>query len=372
MKDQHGNSLTNATQEAVTQFDAALKLLVAGHWNGAADALNRHNMEHPHDLPALQFGHLLDFYRGNSRNLRDRIARALPFWDAGMPGQSIVVGMLSFGLEEMGDYVRAEEAGREATERDPLDCWAHHAVAHVMEMMGRPEDGIGWMIAREPHWSGKDNLFQVHNWWHRALYHLDLGQVERVLALYDGPIREDKSGVALDLVDAAALLWRLHLSGHDVGDRWTELSETWEAQADGALYAFNDLHGAMAHLGAGRDDALETMIASMQQTAGDNGNGDAAMFARDVGLPAVEGFTAFFRGDHDTAIDRLFGLRTIANRFGGSHAQRDILDWTLTEAALRGGNRAVAEAMAQERLAAKPHSPTNLGFLRRARALGSA
>ena len=45
-----------------------------------------------------------------------------------------------------------------------------------MEMQGRAEDGIGWMIAREPHWSGDENFFKVHNWWHRSLYHLDLGQ----------------------------------------------------------------------------------------------------------------------------------------------------------------------------------------------------
>jgi hypothetical protein len=44
-----------------------------------------------------------------------------------------------------------------------------------MEMQGRAQDGIGWMIAREPYWSGDDNFFKVHNWWHRALYHLDLG-----------------------------------------------------------------------------------------------------------------------------------------------------------------------------------------------------
>ncbi|WP_292401711.1 hypothetical protein [Mesorhizobium sp.] len=52
-----------------------------------------------------------------------------------------------------------------------------------MEMQGRAEDGIGWMIAREPHWSGDDNFFRVHNRWHRSLCHLDLGQTDEVLAL---------------------------------------------------------------------------------------------------------------------------------------------------------------------------------------------
>ena len=62
-----------------------------------------------------------------------------------------------------------------------------------MEMQGRAQDGIGWMMAREPYWAGDDNFFKVHNWWHRALCHLDLGQVDEVLRLYDGPIRGSRS-----------------------------------------------------------------------------------------------------------------------------------------------------------------------------------
>ena len=175
----------------------------------------------------------MDFFRANARELRDRIARVLPKWSPEMPGYSILLGMYAFGLEECGDYARAEDAGRRAVAIQPLDCWAHHAVAHVMEMQGRAEDGIGWMIAREPHWSGDDNFFKVHNWWHRALCHLSLNESEEALALYDGPIRETRSAVALDLVDASALLWRMHLVGSDVGDRWRELANSWDQHADG-------------------------------------------------------------------------------------------------------------------------------------------
>jgi hypothetical protein len=63
----------------------------------------------------------------------------------------------------------------------------------------------------------------------------------------------------------------------------------------------------------------------------------------------------------------LYAARFIVNQFGGSHAQRDVIDWTLTEAAVRGGLTDLAEALAHERLALKPHSPINLAFLRRAR-----
>lgn len=342
---------------------AALDLLLAGQWTTAAQALGRHNVDYPHDIVALQSGHLTDFFRANARDLRDRVARVLPKWSADMPGYSILLGMYSFGLEEMGDYGRAEETGRSAVGLQPLDCWAHHAVAHVMEMQGRAEDGIGWMIAREPHWSGDDNYFKVHNWWHRALFHLDLGQVDEVFALYDGPIRQDRSTLAVDMIDASALLWRLQLSGHDVGDRWDELAASWDSHADGRTYPFNDWHAVMAYLGAGRDGEVDRTIRAFRKSTDAS---DVAAWGKRTAVPLVEGFAAFWRGDYQTAVDRLHNARFIANCFGGSHAQRDIIDWTLTEAAVRGGLTGLAEALANERLALKPHSPVNRAFLARA------
>ncbi|WP_157020314.1 tetratricopeptide repeat protein [Mesorhizobium xinjiangense] len=341
---------------------AALDMLLAGQWTGAAEALDRHNAIYPHDIVALQSGHLMDFYRASARNLRDRIARVLPKWSADLPGYSILLGMHSFGLEETGDYARAEDAGRRAVDLQPLDCWAHHSVAHVMEMQGRSEDGIGWMIAREPHWSGDDNFFKVHNWWHRSLYHLDLGQVDEIFALYDGPIRQDRSTVVLDMVDASALLWRLHLCGHEVGDRWNELATIWDSHADGCTYPFNDWHAVMAYLGADRYADVERIIGAYRNGCGGS---ETAQWGHQTAVPLVEGFAAFWRGDYETAAYRLHGARFIANAFGGSHAQRDIIDWTLAEAAIRGGLTSLGEALANERLALKPHSPVNRSFLMR-------
>ena len=343
---------------------AALDHLLAGGWVAAAGALDFHNMRYPRDLVALAAGHLMDFYRGNARDLRDRIARALPHWNASVPGHHAVLGMYAFGLEEAGDYARAEQAGREALDLEPLDSWAHHAVTHVMEMQGRAEDGIGWMIAREPYWSGDDNFFKVHNWWHRGLFHLDLGQVDQVLALYDGPIRGTRSRVALDLVDASALLWRVHLAGHDVGDRWAELADCWDDHADGRLYPFNDLHAVMASLGAGRRASVDRVVAAARAHA--EGSSDTARWAGTVGLPLIAGFVAFWDGRYADAVQALHPVRFVAHQFGGSHAQRDVIDWTLTEAALRAELPGVALGLASERTALKPHSPVNRGFLQRA------
>jgi hypothetical protein len=229
-----------------------------------------------------------------------------------------------------------------------------------MEMRGRAEDGIGWMIAREPYWSGDDNGFKVHNWWHRALFHLNLDQKDEALALYDGPVREDRSTLALDMVDASSLLWRLHLADIDVGCRWQELAATWDRHADGTTYPFNDWHAAMAYLGAGRDQDLDQLISALRNSAASDS--ETGRWALQVGLPLIEGLVAFWRGDFTTATERLYPARFIANAFGGSHAQRDIIDLTLTEAALRGGLDDLARALVNERRILKPYGRINAGM----------
>jgi hypothetical protein len=53
-------------------------------------------------------------------------------------------------------------------------------------------------------------------------------------------------------------------------------------------------------------------------------------------------------------------------QIGGSHAQRDVIDWTLTEAAVRGGQRNIALSLAHERLGTRTRSAPNRRFLRHA------
>ncbi len=344
-----------AMDERARGHCAALHLAVAGEWTRAARALEHHSLAFPRDLVALQAGHLLDFLRADARTLRDRLARALPHWD-GVPGRSFLLGMYAFGLEETGAYGAAEEHGRAAVEEDPRDCWAHHAVAHVMEMEGRPAAGLAWIKDREVHWAQESNFLKVHNWWHRALCHIELGEPQAALALFDGPIGH--GATAQDLVDGSALLWRLDLCGIDVGGRFAALSDRWSALADGQLYPFNDFHAAMAHLGANRHDEVRHLLDRMA-AAGDS---ETHSWIRLYGRPLVEGFSAFREQKWTRAAETLWSVRHIVNGFGGSHAQRDVIDWTLTEAALRGGLAHLAEGLVHERLALRPHSPVNLAF----------
>jgi len=349
---------------------AGLRAFLDGEWRKANAIYGELLVDHPRDTVALQLAHALDFYLGQSALLRDRVARALPQWSGDVPGYGYLLGMHAFGLEEMGDYGRAEAAGREAVGRNRGDVWAIHAVAHVMEMQGRARDGIDWLAARTADWGAADNLFAIHNAWHLALFHLDLGEHDRVLALYDERVRAGSSTVGLDLVDASAMLWRLHLRGVDVGARWNEIAEAWEASIDGGWYAFNDVHAMMAFVATGRERDADRLLAAMAKRA-ENGVTNAAM-TREVGLPVGRALRAFGRGDYATATALLEGVRLTAHRFGGSHAQRDVLHLTLTESAIRAGGANYARALVAERLALKPASPSNRRLAERARGLATA
>jgi tetratricopeptide (TPR) repeat protein len=365
----HRTAVALPANERERHHLAAIRLLNEGRWREAGRTLEDLSVLHPHDALALQAGHLIDFFIGDSRMLRDRIARALPAWRDGMPGYHAVLGMHAFGLEETGDYAQAERQGRRSVELEPRNGWGQHAVAHVMEMTHRPRDGIAWMRDNAPAW-WHESFFAVHNWWHVALYHLELGEIDEVLRLADGPICVPRSTLILDMIDASALLWRLHLRGVDVGDRWETLADHWTPHIDAGNYVFNDVHAAMAFVGSARPKALHALLEAQRAAMQDGG--DNASFTAEVGHSATLAIQAFGDGDYASAVQRLRAIRSIAHRFGGSHAQRDVLDLTLIEASLRAGNHALARALTAERAAVRPSSPLTRLFAERETALARA
>ncbi|MBM3511390.1 MAG: tetratricopeptide repeat protein [Alphaproteobacteria bacterium] len=339
---------------------AAATALADGRFEDAVERFEDILLEHPRDALALEMAHIFDFFRGDARNLRDRVVRVLPAWSEQVPGYHALLGMLAFGLEETGDYARAEDTGRRALDLNPRDAWAHHAVAHVLEMQGRAADGVKWMREREAEWA-PDNFFAVHNWWHLALFHLDQDHIAAVKALYQERIRAKPSTVVLEMIDAAALLWRLYLRGVPIEPQfWTDIAATWTPLIEDGNYAFNDVHALMAFLGAGRSDLVAQQLATLKRAAA--GSGSNAPMAARVGVPVGEALIAFAAGDYARTIERLRPLRAYAQIFGGSHAQRDLLDLTLIEAASRGGQRAMVCALAAERVRAKPSSPLALRY----------
>ena len=345
----------------------ALQAWVEGRLHDACAAWESILVEQPDDVLAMFAAHQGDFFLGQSSELRDRVARRLPQVEPRSRLEGYYLGMHAFGLEETGDYARAEEAGQRAVASDRCDAWAIHAVAHVLEMTNRVEDGQRWLSTRSDDWA-PDNFFAVHNWWHLALYYFDQQRWPEVLTLYDTRVRGTDSTVILDMLDASALLWRLELHGVDVGGRWQRLAEAWEPRIDDGWYAFNDMHAMMAFAGAGRRDLVERLLQVMEATA--HQSHDNGAMTRFVGLPVARALLAYRDGRHAEAVELLRPVKAIAARAGGSHAQRDLLGQTLLAAAEKSGQRSLARALMNERLALKPRSAMNVAWRQRLDAAG--
>jgi tetratricopeptide (TPR) repeat protein len=348
-------SLQGAMNDRERRHAGALKAWAAGDWQRHRDELGSLLAEYPRDLLALQVAHLADFFHADRESLRDRVARALPGWSRDDDAYGLLLGMHAFGLEECGSFGKAEEIGHTALHYDAEDCWAQHAVAHVLEMQARQSEGIQFMELRTKHWAQADNGFAFHNWWHTALYHLDQGRPQRALEIYDAGIRPQPSEIRLMMLDAAALLWRMHLRGLDVGKRWQEVADAYGKGDENGFYAFNDMHAMMAFVATGRGKEAAALLKAVEASAQEritNGH-----MARVAGLAIVRAIEAFGRGKYADVVNLLAPLRETARVVGGSNAQRDVVSRTLLEAALRVGDKSVARMLAGERVAQKPRCP---------------
>jgi hypothetical protein len=361
-------ALSNAACNEREQMHAdAIRAWSGGDWSGAARRLDDLLQRWPTDVLALMIGHQLDFFLGDAQSLRDRPVRSLREFDPEHPHAQFVRGMTAFGLEESGHYGQALTAGLAAVEANADDVWAVHAVVHTYEMQGLVDDGIRFLNDTGAGWKS-GNLFTVHNWWHLALFHLEAGQPERALAIYDAEIHHAGSlGVPIEMLDASALLWRLHLDDVDTGDRFGRLAQAWAPKTpDTPWYAFNDLHAAMALVGADRVADAHALVDRLD-TWLDGASGTNARMTTEIGLPSCRAVVAFAEQRYRDVITELFPIRRVLQHFGGSHAQRDALQRTLLESALRSGNYELSRALTAERLGVRESSVYS--WAQRARAL---
>lgn len=344
----------------------ALKHWIDGDYYRAVKAWEAVLVSYPHDLLALQLVHLSNVLLGDIAGQRACVERVFHHWDETVPGYEFVLGFYAFGLEETGDYALAEEVGYEATERLPDHPYAIHSVAHVLEMQGRQADGIAYVNERIDDWAHSG--FANHMWWHLALFHLDLGEYDRVLQIYDDHLRTaSPEHETYEEIDSSALLWRLKLLNIDAGSRWKELADKWTPAAEDSLYAFNDVHAMMAFASDGRHEEALKLIRANDRLVSESTSTNTVMSST-VGLPTCQAILCFARGEYGAAVDLLERVRHTHHVLGGSHAQRDIVEWTLIEASLRAGRHERAAALAKARCSAKSSSPQNWALLQRAMA----
>ena len=335
-----------------TGFVEALGDWLNGRPGRAAARMQVLLTRNPRDALAMKLIQAIHFVMGRPDAMRASVEGVLGAWDD-HPARGYLLGCHAFTLEETGEFDRAESVGRAGVEIAPDDAWGLHAVAHVYDCTGRARAGLDWLTGREASWAHCHN-FRYHVWWHRALMHLDLGEYDIALALYDADIRADKTDDYRDIANAASLLSRLELDGVPVGDRWQELAILSERRASDGCQAFADLHYMLALCGGNREAAAAGLIARMQATR-PAGN-EALRIIAHPGLKVAQGLQAFANGDYSAAWLHLNAGRGDLQQIGGSNAQRDVFERIAIEAALRGGYMDAADALLHDRMSRRDGS----------------
>lgn len=330
-------SLTDVTPREALHVQA-LERWISGDLIGTCAIWQSIILQYPLDILALRLHHFSSFWMGRTPVLLGTPAGVLEQWDPSIPNYGNVLGMLAFGLQENGQYAKAEQYGRAAVELSADDLWAVHAVAHVMEMQHRFDEGIDWFDTDADTWHDR-NPFRGHLWWHLGLFLREANRFDEAIALYDRAIQANEAGFYLDIQNAASFLTRLEFSGIDVGNRWKSLADHAEANLDDHSLVFTDLHCVMALAREKRFDQAERYIQSMRNYAASN-DFHAAQVMRRVGIGVCEGIVAFEQQRFEDALSLIMTRHPLLNEVGASNAQRDIVTQFAIQAAKREGNTA--------------------------------
>jgi hypothetical protein len=309
--------------------------------------------KYPRDLIAVQLGQYHYFYQGNKEALLAIAEKVLP----ANRENHYLHGMIAFGLEQCHRLGEAEAIGRMAVAMDRNDPWAQHAVAHVMEMQGRLEEGIAWMESHSDTWENCNSMLYTHNWWHVALYYLEKEDIHKVLEIYDTHLwgRAWKESPK-DQVGVISLLLRLELRGIDVGSRWQELVPYLIPRIHEHSLPFNDLHYVYALARAGQADLVTEMLSSMQAYA-DAANPFIKQTWSELAVPTARGLAAHAQGEWEKASAYLGSTVYCLQAIGGSHAQRDLFEQVYLDGWLRAGQNRQALHLLEKRVAAHRYVP---------------
>ncbi len=269
----------------------------------------------PRDLVSARIGqyHLLN--RGEFARMRHLTGQLLSA-NSDVPA---VLGMHAFALEQTGALRDAELLARRAVDAG-FDPWAEHTLAHVLERTGRSHEGIAFLSGRSAQWARCSSFLRTHNWWHLALFHIELGDYAEALALYDTRVWGVRKAYCHDQVNAVSLLARLELCGVDVGDRWQELAGWLEGRTGEHVNGFLDLHYLYGLARGGRWRA----VAEMQRSLSANAARARDDVWRDIVPVAVDGLVAHARGAASEAAARLGTVLPRLHHLGGSSTQRHL------------------------------------------------
>lgn len=335
------------------RYIAALDAAICGRLTEAVTHYEAIVRAYPHELLALRLSQFELFWIGEVAWMRDISERAALSWGDKDANLGAFLSIRAFGLEENGSYAEAEHNGKKAIELDPTDPWGAHAVAHVLVMQGRLQDGIHWCSDLSSNWDAANHI-RHHNWWHLALFHTEARNYDAALVIYDERLRDMDSPLMqaipdfyVDIQNDVALLQRLELRGVDVGDRWDDVSVLAAARIGNHASPFTSAHCALGLAAAGRFGEAQELVQGMYDFAAEDRGTLGPRYAL-AAIPAAEASIAHRKGEDERVLEILMPSRRNLWQMGGSHAQRDLFFQLLADSAQRLGRTDVLSVLFEE------------------------
>ena len=334
------NVLSVTTDREKSHFSCC-ELILSGQSQKARAAVYKHVSEWPRDAMIAQmntsvFG-LIGFSGkvGREADLLEYTGKLLPHYG----DDWWMMSMHAISLCETGQSVAAMELMEKALNQNPRNANAAHFFAHILYEENEVTAGRDYLNAWMPNYDRR-SLLHGHLSWHQALWALQDGDESVMWRIVDDAVSQvNTTSLPINaLTDTASIYYRAELAGYTVpSERWHKLSEYAADKFPTMGQSFADVHAALAHAMAGNEEYLNKLI------EGNSG------FAGDIVSPVAKAWKAISENKWDTAREELKTASSDFERFGGSRAQRDLLEFTYVNVLMRTGKKEEARKTLLER-----------------------
>jgi hypothetical protein len=295
-----------------------LSLIFAGQPAKARTTVRAHLADHPRDAMAAHLCTSVFGLIGFSGEV-GREAELLAFTEALIPHYGDdwwMMSMHAISLCETGRIAASQKLMERSLTLNPRNANGAHFKAHAQYETGETAAGrryLGdWM-------GGYDDRAVLHGHlsWHLALWALHDGDEAAMWEAVDTRVGPGGAkGLSINtLTDTVAILYRAEIAGLAVDPaRWKAISDYAAQFFPQPGQSFADMHAALGHAMAGEGDRLARIA---ETTAG---------FAGDLVRPVARAWGCIARGDWTAALEDLSLVLATHERFGGSRAQRDLIE----------------------------------------------
>jgi hypothetical protein len=339
-----------ATPEPGTERERSfVAAAVLGGERGVWESLprwRRHADAWPGDVPALTVLNMVLCWSTDRESVREAEDR---LWEArvAVGDDPTLLAALAMHAQDRGDLDTAWELGQRGLRLAPASAVSAHPVAHVHLESGDHADGLGWLdpfvAAQDP-----ESVMAGHLGWHCALHLLELDRGPEALARYtELAVRERQR-----LLDGSSLLWRCQLAGlcppgtDPAGPEGATAVVEALGDEPELPFTFLGMHLLLAHADRADAPALRRLA---RRTARWSAPGAAEL------LPGLAlALAAVVEDDPAAAAGELLALEHGFPRYGGSHAQREVLEDTLIRALVGAGRVEEAAERLRARLDRRP------------------